>query len=525
MRRVIAAAVVCLALAPSAWLAWRSRDLPHLGYLHDDALYWVSAKSIAEGRGYRIASLPDEPFETKYPPLYPLLLAGVWRLNPAFPENLPLAALTAWLMAPLYVAAARLAFLDLGVSRGHALALCAVVAVNPFLALCGISLLSELPFSVLLMLALGLIERARRPQAPWWLAAAAGAVASAAWLTRSVGGLLIVAGPLAFLLRRQPRRALAFAAAMAPGIAGWLLWRQVHGSPVLDNSASYYTDYLGYYLRTASLGDLPIIFWRNLDSLLSSLGGMLVFGLGDGPAGRGLAWVLAAAMLAGTWRAARQNGLASHHLFTAAYLGLLVVWNFMPDQRFLLPVYPVLLAGFFSELLNLLRRIRSSWHQHALGRVSALAAWACLAALALAALWQTGRAFATVLPGFVGRERAALAGARPAYEWIRQRLPPDAAVLAYRDPVLYLYTGRRACRLVIPPTLLYRGDRGAILRLCASAADLARAKRLTHALFTGADFNAELAGADRAAAEQAARDDARFSSLYERSGVSVRRLE
>ncbi|MGD0015785.1 MAG: hypothetical protein ABSD56_15425, partial [Bryobacteraceae bacterium] len=326
-------------------------------------------------------------------------------------------------------------------------------------------------------------------------------------------------------LRRQPRRALAFAAAMAPGIAGWLLWSKLHGSTALETSTAYYTDYLGYYLRIVSVGDLPTIVWRNLDSLLSSLGGMLVFGLGDGPVGRGLAWVLAAAMLAGTWRAARQNGLASHHLFTAAYLGLLAVWHYMPDQRFLIPVYPVLLAGFFSELLNLLRRIRSSWHQHAVGRGSALAAGACLAALALAALWQTGRAFATVLPGFVGRERAALAEARPGYEWIRQRLPRDAALLAYQDPVLYLYTGRRARRLVIPPTLFYRGDRGAILRLCASAADLARAKRLTHALFTGADFDAELAGADRAAAGQAARDGARFRTLYERSGTSVCRLE
>ena len=61
----------CAALAPSAYLAWTLRTMPHLGFYHDDSIYWVSGRSLAMGDGYRIQSLPGEPYQTKYPPLYP----------------------------------------------------------------------------------------------------------------------------------------------------------------------------------------------------------------------------------------------------------------------------------------------------------------------------------------------------------------------------------------------------------------------------------------------------------------------
>ncbi|HOK48481.1 MAG TPA: hypothetical protein PLK67_21220, partial [Bryobacteraceae bacterium] len=97
MRLALAASLLCAAIFPSAYLAWQARDVPHLGYFHDDALYYVSAKSLAGGAGYRIASLPGEPPQTKYPPLYPALLAGVWRLSPNSPENLKWALAASWL--------------------------------------------------------------------------------------------------------------------------------------------------------------------------------------------------------------------------------------------------------------------------------------------------------------------------------------------------------------------------------------------------------------------------------------------
>lgn len=77
--------------------------MPRFGQAADDAVYFVTAKAIAEGSGYRILSLPDEPYQTKYPPLFPLLLSCAWKLNPSFPANLPLALLFVWPIFPLYL--------------------------------------------------------------------------------------------------------------------------------------------------------------------------------------------------------------------------------------------------------------------------------------------------------------------------------------------------------------------------------------------------------------------------------------
>ena len=58
------------------------------GSFHDDGIYVITAKALAEGRGYRLIHLPGAPAQTKYPILYPALLAVVWKVWPSFPENL-----------------------------------------------------------------------------------------------------------------------------------------------------------------------------------------------------------------------------------------------------------------------------------------------------------------------------------------------------------------------------------------------------------------------------------------------------
>jgi hypothetical protein len=50
----------------------------------------VLAKSLATGHGYRNLNLPGTPFATHYPPGYPLFLALLWRIGPAFPGNVVL---------------------------------------------------------------------------------------------------------------------------------------------------------------------------------------------------------------------------------------------------------------------------------------------------------------------------------------------------------------------------------------------------------------------------------------------------
>ena len=90
-RRLLSLCVFAIILVPSAHFVWKNRSMPQFAYLHDDGILFSSARSLT-AHSYRIESLPDQPLQTKFPPLYPLYLSLVWLLNPHFPDNLSLAA-------------------------------------------------------------------------------------------------------------------------------------------------------------------------------------------------------------------------------------------------------------------------------------------------------------------------------------------------------------------------------------------------------------------------------------------------
>ena len=73
LRRLAPAAILILLCLPSLLFVWHNRDVPHFGILQDDGVYLIDAQALAQGAGYRILSLPAQPFDTRYPPLYPTL--------------------------------------------------------------------------------------------------------------------------------------------------------------------------------------------------------------------------------------------------------------------------------------------------------------------------------------------------------------------------------------------------------------------------------------------------------------------
>src|SRR5215831_10274036 len=129
--------------------------LRSFGFYHDDGIYVVTAKALATGRGYRIISLPWEPAETKYPPLYAFTISLVWRLKPSFPGNLP------WMMslsALASVASLLLMWLYL-TSRGYAsswqsLLIVTLVAFNWRMVLLSSGMYSEPLYTALSIAAL-----------------------------------------------------------------------------------------------------------------------------------------------------------------------------------------------------------------------------------------------------------------------------------------------------------------------------------------------------------------------------------
>src|SRR5262245_21462478 len=102
-----------------------------LGVWQDDAIYVSTAQALAEGQGYRHIELPDAPLQTKYPVLYPALLAPLVAIG---------GGIGAALFVPTALGAALLVALCglyqrrvLGESSRTTLTLCALAALSPAL--------------------------------------------------------------------------------------------------------------------------------------------------------------------------------------------------------------------------------------------------------------------------------------------------------------------------------------------------------------------------------------------------------
>lgn len=487
LRKLAATGLFVLALAPSAYLAWTLRSMAHLGFYHDDSIYWVSAKSLASGAGYRIASLPGEPYQTKYPPLYPALLSLVWKLNPRFPVNLPIATLLAWLLAPTYLAMVWLFLRQCRFGWAEQCALVLLAGLSPIAAVFSFSLMPELLFTALLLASLLLAESATDPDSNRWLALAAGVCAAMAYLTKSAAAPLLITVPLVFAFKKQFAKAGLFIGGMIPAVACWQYWVSQHLSHSADLVTLYYTNYFGFQLYNVPLKDLPLVAWHNLDGFLMGAGKLLTF---DVPYGsKHLERIVAAAAIAGCVRLARRTRQLQYPIAAAGMTAVLLVWHYVPDQRFVFPLYPLLLAGLWTELVNVWQALRASWNKPVFAdRAAAAVGATVLCSFAAFLVFTTFFGLFRFLPDLFAAYRADFESRRAAYQWIANNAAPEASVYAYDDPVLYLFTGRKSCGLPIPPKFHYHDDQAGVDNLLLSVPDFAREHRLSYLLLFPDDF-------------------------------------
>ena len=523
LRKLTVIGVFLAALAPAAYLAWTLRGMPHLGFYHDDSIYWVSGRSLAMGDGYRIQSLPDQPYQTKYPPLYPALLAVIWKINPQFPANLPLATLFAWSLLPVFLAAMWFLLREYGFSLRERCVLILMAGLSPVTAVFSFSLMPELLFTALLLASVILAERATQPDAPRWLALASGICAALAYLAKSIAAPLLLTVPLCFALRKQFQKAALFLAAMLPAVAGWQWWAARHLTHSWDLVTLYYTNYVGFEIYNVPLNDLPLVIWYNLDGFILGAGKLLLFDLPYGS--KHLERVIAIAAIAGCVRLTMRKRALQYPLAALGMSAILLVWHFPPDQRFVFPLYPLLLMGLATEVRNICEALRLGWKKPALADRFVVAGFGSLLA-ALAAFWIFCTAFGLshFVPDLFASYRADFEARRSAYEWLAGNAPQDANVYAYQDPVLYLYTGRKACSLPIPPKFYYHRDDDGINRLMGSMAEFARNYRLEYLLLTPDDYYRDLHASGTSGLTQAMQSDA-FEKLYGSSRVAVYKLK
>ena len=153
------ALLAALLAVPSAVYLWKNSDLPQFCNFHDDCIYFVSAKSLASGQGYRIASLPAQPAQTKHPPLYPAVLSLAWKLIPEFPRNLSLAGWISWGAFPPLLALLAAYLPRMGIDGWRRWLIVGLFAVNPYVIWFSSQLLSELWFMALLFASMLLLEK------------------------------------------------------------------------------------------------------------------------------------------------------------------------------------------------------------------------------------------------------------------------------------------------------------------------------------------------------------------------------
>lgn len=437
-------AVAILVIGGAVAFSWWTLS-PHLGLFHDDGIYAVTAKALAEGRGYHLLSLPTNPLQTKYPPLFPLLLALVWRLVPAFPQNVIALKLVGVACFATTLVVARALFRRVPGFRvwWKEAAFLAVCAFNALSMSFTDFALSDHAFAACVALAILLHSREPEEGIRIRTVVLAALVAVAAMMTRQAGVAVLLAG-VAWAAQRG-RRAVTVYAAIAAAYVVVSIGLRSGGAADPNPLLTYYTAYeLPAMIRLAL--DVPAAARVVLDNIAYALGtGATVMFFNAVP---GSAVVFGGLVLLGIPRALRSAGIFLP-CFVALYLGQVLLYPFLPG-RYLLPlVAPVMLCLFhgMSVLENGLAA-RMSGRNAGVARAAAhspvaLLVVACLTWSAAYARPSTGT---STRVWFGGRTGYGWSGFEETFAWVRDHTASTDIVATAYDPMYFLYTGRVAVR-------------------------------------------------------------------------------
>ena len=202
-----------------------------VGFIHDDGIYVVTGKAMAEGHGYKIESYPTEIRQTKYPVVLPFLVSLAWRINPHFPENIVLLKLIPGLAFVTWGVICfrffrKYAFL----TDAAGLWLLVFVAINQWALFTTQAVMSEAIFAALAMGALLFVAKAEDKS--WYSdrqVLFAALLAGAAYLTRTAGLALLLSVGIALLANRRYRQLVLFSGISALFVIGWIFWQQHPG--------------------------------------------------------------------------------------------------------------------------------------------------------------------------------------------------------------------------------------------------------------------------------------------------------
>lgn len=412
---------------------------PAWGYFHDDGVYIVNALSLVSGSGYRTVSLPSPLFQTKYPILYPALLSLVWKVFPAFPENVlafkSLSMTAGFLWAVAAFRAIRREPASAAVSFWSVL--CTFAA--PWTIFLGTSVLPDTLFALLSVCSILILED--EPESYRKIATAA-AVAGCTFLLRSAGVALIVSACLFLVAKRRVRCAALFLAISGAVVSPWLIWQATH-SASLDRVESYYTkfSYAGGHIFHYPVAEALRVVSFNVPVLLGTL-----CPVAGSPATRVHAVVNLLAGIAAVLGLIRFRSWSLPIVWTVVYCAMLLCWTW-PPPRYLTAILPFAFMCLFNAIEKTLLKARPPWISIVLwtGVVMAGLLYVITNALSLSRL--TRLTLESKTPVYTQTEPDDWSKTLEVADWIRSHTPANAIVAANCDPVFYLLTQRKSIRL------------------------------------------------------------------------------
>lgn len=460
----LAMAVLVMTVAVESALRYKAHHAAYFGLYHDDGLYLVTSRALAEDSGYRIISLPGCPLQTKYPVLYPFLLSLLWRLHPHFPDNLPMLESSGLVLGFLFAVLSCLYLLNTRrCTPFMAAAILGATVLNiRFLSFLPLTM-SDFLYGSLSVIALWNAEtaaRSNRKNVRYVHSLATGVSAGLSGLTRSVGTAI---GPLTlvFLLRAKRFGAAALAAFTFVAVMAPFWWWQTSSSTHLPVWISYYTDYAGWMADAYKQVGAADLLWRKVNDVFVAVP-KIVCPLVDvvpyaelNPwqfflfyrIGFFLFWIVVILGLLRDLRHSKWNLLPAY--FSVYWVSMLV-WPGLVEWRLVLVVLPFFYYFVFCAMrivVGLLKRVVLPTGQTAFNLVRGalivtLSSYLLIGSAAVS-VPHAGR-YPKLLPSLFLTNEQEQHDITESYQWIRSNTKDTDVFVCSNDPVLFLYTGRHA---------------------------------------------------------------------------------
>lgn len=407
-----------------------------IGVFNDDGIYLLTAKALAEGNGYVYPHLPGMPPAIHYPPVWPMLLAAVWKIAPDFPANI------GWfkLINPIFIAAAAAGAVTVGqrlLGLRWWVALLGAIAATltvPVLLLTNL-LLSEPLFLLMLFPTLWVTERLVR-EGGARLAFGAAALIAFLVLVRTLGGVVLVAGVLLLARERRWKELAILAVTTVALLMPWqiFVWRAIPTFP--DELLGSYGPYLDWVVKgyvEGGVAFLGAVVAKNIDATWVMLG-IFTSPLWDGAIRQVMAALAMLTFLTGLVTLAPRGRAPVTALALSGYLAVAVAWPFWID-RFIWVVWPILVLITLAGACTVAERLRAAGRPRA-----ATVALVALGALALGHTTYNARGLAKGWESSASRDMAG-AGIRLVRHVNDDRSLDGQRIAAELAPMLAIYTG------------------------------------------------------------------------------------